>query len=375
MSRSIDFLFQSLGDSTFKGRYLGKSSRSRLKKDKKIGLNSYTWDSYNMDNRQVFMAATDAEDVIVSEFLLEKAYAGIDTQFKSLHLLCSMEDWKNFVADNTASRTRIFQSGEEHGAIFFNEAIIKFNISSTYISVKLIGENNFIKNFEQTLKDTFDIAEAFIEWMYSSDGSNVTVPLTTDKTPVSEMYPFLGGEKLTDYYDRYMHSSASVLVLIGPPGTGKTTFIRGLLQHTKTSAIVTYDPELLEKDYVFARFIESSNNIMVLEDADNFLGSRNEGNTVMHKFLNVGDGLITTKNKKLIFSTNLPSVKDIDPALVRPGRCFDVLSFDYLSKEQAKKLAKVIDADLLTDSDTYSIADVFHKQTHKAKPKAKIGFI
>ena len=375
MSRSIDFMFQSLGDSTFKGRHLGRSSRSRLRKDKKIGLNSYTWDSYNMDNRQVFLAATDAEDVIVSEFLLEKAYAGIDTQFKSLHLLCSMEDWKNFVANNTASRTRIFQSGEEHGAIFFNEAIIKFNISSTYISVKLIGENNFIKNFEQTLKDTFDIAEAFIEWMYSSDGSNVTVPLTTDKTPVSEMYPFLGSEKLNDYYDRYMHSSASVLVLIGPPGTGKTTFIRGLLQHTKTSAIVTYDPELLEKDYVFARFIESSNNIMVLEDADNFLGSRNEGNTVMHKFLNVGDGLITTKNKKLIFSTNLPSVKDIDPALIRPGRCFDVLTFNYLNKQQAKNLASVIDTELPTDSDTYSIADVFHKQTHKAKPKAKIGFV
>ncbi len=207
------------------------------------------------------------------------------------------------------------------------------------------------------------------------NGSNVTVPLTTDKTPVSEMYPFLGDEKLIDYYDRYMHSSASVLVLIGPPGTGKTTFIRGLLQHTKSSAIVTYDPELLEKDYVFARFIESSNNIMVLEDADNFLGSRNEGNTVMHKFLNVGDGLITTKNKKLIFSTNLPSVKDIDPALIRPGRCFDVLTFNYLNKQQAKNLASVIDTELPTDSDTYSIADVFHKQTHKAKPKAKIGFV
>jgi len=373
--RTLEQVLARMSNDGMMRRYLSSDSKRRLRKDKRIGLNSYTWDSFNMDNRQVFLAATDAEDVIVSEFLLEKAYAGLDTQFKSLHLLCSMEDWKSFVANNTEGRTRIFQSGEEHGAIFFNEAIIKFNISSTYISVKLIGEINFIKNFEETLKDNFDIAESFIEWMYSSDGSNVTVPLTTDKTPVSEMYPFLGDEKLIDYYDRYMHSSASVLVLIGPPGTGKTTFIRGLLQHTKSSAIVTYDPELLEKDYVFARFIESSNNIMVLEDADNFLGSRNEGNTVMHKFLNVGDGLITTKNKKLIFSTNLPSVKDIDPALIRPGRCFDVLTFNYLNKQQAKNLASVIDTELPTDSDTYSIADVFHKQTHKAKPKAKIGFV
>lgn len=375
-TRSIDDLLRSIGyPIAQKSMSIGRNSKRRLRKDKIIGMNGYTWDIFNMDNRQVFLAATDAEDVIVSEFLLDKAYAGIDTQFKSLHLLCTMEEWKSFISYNTESRNRIFQSGEEHGAIFFDSAIIKYNISSTYISVKLIGEITFIKEFEQKLKDNFDIAESFIEWMYSSDGSNVTVPLTNDKTPLSEMYPFLGEENLVDYYDRYMHSSASVLVLIGPPGTGKTTFIRGLLQHTKSSAIVTYDPELLEKDYVFARFIESSNNIMVLEDADTFLGSRNEGNTVMHKFLNVGDGLITTKNKKLIFSTNLPSVKDIDPALVRPGRCFDVLTFDYLNKDQAKILANTIGSSLPTDSATYSIADVFHKQSHKAKPKPKIGFL
>ena len=202
--RSLEQVLARMGSDGMIRRYLGNDSKRRLKKDKRIGLNSYTWDTFNMDNRQVFMAATDAEDVIVSEFLLDKAYAGLDTQFKSLHLLCSMEDWKSFVVNNTEGRTRIFQSGEEHGAIFFDGAIIKFNISSTYISIKLIGEIAFIKDFEQKLKDNFDIAESSIEWMYSSDGSNVTVPLTTDKTPVSEMYPFLGDEKLTDYYDRYI---------------------------------------------------------------------------------------------------------------------------------------------------------------------------
>ena len=369
----IDKILYSLGNTGRIGRHIGRDSRRRLNKDKRIGMQGFTWDTFNMDNRQVFLAATDAEDVIVSEFLLDKAYAGLDTQFKSLHLLCTMEDWKSFVYENTKNRTRIFQSGEEHGAIFFDEAIIKFNISSTYISVKLIGENNFIKTFEKQLKDNFDIAESFIEWMYSSDGSNVTVPLTTEKAPITEMYPFLGNKSLTDYYDSYMHSSASVLVLIGPPGTGKTTFIRGLLQHTKSSAIVTYDPELLEKDYVFARFIESSNNIMVLEDADNFLSSRNDGNTVMHKFLNVGDGLITTKNKKLIFSTNLPSIKDIDSALIRPGRCFDVVTFDYLTKTQANALAKKLDLDTPSEKSQYSIADIFHNQTFKSKQN-KMGF-
>jgi len=358
------------------GKHPRNSLQSRqFKKDKIIGLRSYTWDHSKMSNEQVFMAATDAEDVIVSEFLLDKALHKKDTQFKSMHLMCSLDEWKRYIEDNTKDRIRIFQSGEENGVIFFNEAIIKYNISGTYISVKLIGESEFIDQFENKLKKNFEIAESFIEWMYSGDGSNVTVPLTTEKTPISEMYPFLGDENLSDYYDRYMHSSASVLVLIGPPGTGKTTFIRGLLQHTKSSAMVTYDPEILKKDYVFARFIEGNNNIMVIEDADNFLGNRNEGNTVMHKFLNVGDGLITTKNKKMIFSTNLPSVKDIDAALIRPGRCFDVLYFDYLDIKQAKNLANRLGVSLDSEKDQYSIADIFHKQNHKPKAKTKIGFI
>lgn len=376
MSVDINQLFARLNSKFSKGSFRTVSSKSsrKLKKDRKIGMNSYTWDSNNrLASEQVFLAATDAEDVIVSEFLLGKAKQQADIQFKSMHLLCSMDEWKTYVAKSSKNRLRVFQSGEENGSIFFEEAIIKYNISSTYISVKLIGENDFINSYEKDLIEKFDIAQSFIEWMYSSDGSSVTVPLTTDKAPVSEMYPFLAGEKLTNYYDRYMHSSASVLVLIGPPGTGKTTFIRGLLQHTKSSAIVTYDPELLEKDYVFARFIESNNNIMVLEDSDNFLGSRNEGNTVMHKFLNVGDGLITTKNKKLIFSTNLPSVKDIDPALIRPGRCFDVLTFNYLNKSQAKDLSSSLGVELTSDTDSYSIADIFHTQKNKTKNR-KLGF-
>src|SRR3712207_7327386 len=55
----------------------------------------------------------------------------------------------------------------------------------------------------------------------------------------------------------------------------------------------------------------------VLEDADNFLRPRKEGNSMMHRFLNVGDGLVTMSHKKMIFSTNLPSVKEVDPALDR----------------------------------------------------------
>lgn len=172
-----------------------------------------------------------------------------------------------------------------------------------------------------------------VKWMYGANGDSVELPISDKNLPKSEFYPSI--PDLHSYYDKFDQSDANILLLIGPPGTGKTSFIRGLLHHTQQKAILSYDAVILENDRIFAEFMSGNRRYMVLEDADSFLASRSKGNTVMHKFLNVGDGLVSTKQKKIIFSTNLPSVRDVDEALLRPGRCFDVLKFGRLSKEQA----------------------------------------
>jgi hypothetical protein len=76
----------------------------------------------------------------------------------------------------------------------------------------------------------------------------------------------------------------------------------------------------------------------------------------------------------MIFSTNLPSIRDIDSALVRPGRCFDIVTFEALSYGQATDLAKKLNVSLPEIKDTYSIAEVFNEQQHKPKER-KVGFI
>jgi SpoVK/Ycf46/Vps4 family AAA+-type ATPase len=129
---------------------------------------------------------------------------------------------------------------------------------------------------------------------------------------------------------------------------------------------------------VFASFIEGEASVMVMEDADAFLRARSDGNSMMHRFLNVGDGLVTTKGKKLIFSTNLPSIRDVDAALVRPGRCFDILHFDNLDKEQSIRLAKKVGIDVKRiTKDKYSIAELFNGevQQHLKTVSRKVGFM
>jgi hypothetical protein len=177
-----------------------------------------------------------------------------------------------------------------------------------------------------------------VKWIFRDDGSHIQLPVDTETLPRTEFYPWLGKD-LSQYYDEYMASRASVLVLIGPPGTGKTSFIKGLISHTGAGALISYNTNTLENDEIFANFMSGREKLMVLEDADSFLKSRSKtGNTIMHKFLNIADGLVSTRNKKIIFSTNLPSARDVDSALIRPGRCFDTLKFDLLNQSDCTRI-------------------------------------
>ena len=48
--------------------------------------------------------------------------------------------------------------------------------------------------------------------------------------------------------------------------------------------------------------------------------ARSNGNVDLHRFLAVADGVVRAQGRKIMFTTNLPNIGDIDEALVRPGR-------------------------------------------------------
>ena len=364
-----------------------RQARARKNRNKRL-LRKHTWDAFdnqfnlkeimnNSDNK-IFLGVSDVEDLITSEIMKRRADSNKTTVQRETTVLCNRERWAKWAEVFYRSNLYI-QNNSSSGMIIEDETdnFVKFDVNSNTTTVRAYGDPTYAEDMIQIVEATFDVVTSYVEWIYSGDGNSVNVPLNRDRLPVEEMYPFLNGESLNDYYDRYMASSANILLLIGPPGTGKTTFIRGLLAHRNCSAMVTYDAGILEKDGFFARFIEDDAEVMVLEDSDAFLKSRSDGNTMMHRFLNVGDGLVTTKGKKMIFSTNLPSIRDIDSALVRPGRCFDILTFDPLSQEDADKLAARLGVEVEHDKKDYSLAEIFNKQTHAAEASTnrKVGFI
>lgn len=356
--------------------------RSRRRGRKRM-LKSWTYASYEVSkdkmeqtSKDLFLGASDVSDYITSEIVFERNDRQLSTIHKEVTILASRTEWAGFLLGGSG---RIVQMSGDSGFLVDDDSFsyLNYSIQSSSISLKLVGDIDKVAKWYDDATEQFEEVTNTIEWMYSSDGNSIEVPIRNDRKPIDEMYPFLGERTLESYYSSFLESSASILLLIGPPGTGKTTFIRGLLQHADTSAMVTYDAGILAKDYIFAQFIEGDKNIMVIEDADNFLGARSDGNDMMHKFLNVGDGLVTTKGKKLIFSTNLPSVKDVDPALIRPGRCFDIVHFGQMNEEQATKLADKLDIQLeIKPEGLYSVADVFHKQVEAPRvPKRRLGFV
>jgi len=165
-----------------------------------------------------------------------------------------------------------------------------------------------------------------------------------DPDLLDEAYPSLG-MPVREFLARYLDASECVLILLGPPGTGKTRLVRALLAEItrrkgeNAEVMYTADQRALKTDEIFVDFITGSHDAFVIEDSDHLLKARTSGNHDMHRFLATADGVARSQGRKVIFTTNLPNVHDIDEALTRPGRCFAVKHLRGLTLEEALRLA------------------------------------
>lgn len=231
--------------------------------------------------------------------------------------------------------------------------------------------NDFIETFGKNIEP-----EPMASWVTGVDnyGDLVTKELSIKSIHEyhSEFYPSMNGESIESFAKRYVESESSILLLIGEPGTAKTNFIRQLLSATKESVLLTYSEDIKQEDKLFSHFYDSPEKFLVIEDADTYIASRNSGNTNMKQLLNITDGLTANPEKKVIFSTNLPSISHVDKALTRAGRCFKVLDFSKLSGDYLDKACKVIDIDNYDPKGKYTIAELFELKNNKVDPiKAK----
>jgi len=160
--------------------------------------------------------------------------------------------------------------------------------------------------------------------------------------------------KLTNIIDKIKNKKKGIALLYGEPGTGKTTFIKLLINEVIKG---TEEEKESEKSFIFIppqyvgkltspELIEvilrwGRNSVLIIEDAERALQSREiENNEIISTLLNLTDGIMSDILGMQAIATFNCNVDKIDNALLRPGRLIELAEFKKFTAEEAAILSK-----------------------------------
>lgn len=196
------------------------------------------------------------------------------------------------------------------------------------------------------------------------------------------------GEDFPAWHGRFVKSlierRRGLSILDGPPGTGKTSYLRQLmilLKDTHRFYFIASANLRLLRDAEFVdfwaserRLHEDCSMVVILEDSENALMPRSSDNRQeVSLLLSITDGILGEFLKLQVICTINCDVRELDAALLRPGRLLAHRHFGRMSRERAGKLARELGT-LLPEAGDYSLAEVFSGQIEKHREKQQIGF-
>lgn len=174
-----------------------------------------------------------------------------------------------------------------------------------------------------------------------------------------------------------------LILLHGMPGSGKTSYIKHLITGNSKRKIV-YIPTHLTSAIASPNFIsfvksELSNAVLVVEDAESVLLSRESGEShkeAVANILNMTDGILADALNILIICTFNTDMQNLDKALLRKGRLLLEYKFEKLSVEKTDALCDKLYGRKVGES--LPLSEIYGLDYELIKPvepkKVKFGF-
>ena len=163
----------------------------------------------------------------------------------------------------------------------------------------------------------------------------------------------------------------------GEPGTGKTTYLRYVLQESieedyNLIVVPNWATELIGKPEFHQYCMDQpEGTVFIIEESEEIIRSRENGNTspAISSLLNFCDGLIGHINNVKFICTFNTSEENIDEALRRKGRLQLIYEFRKLSLEKTRKF-------IPEATEPMPLSEIFGETIRpQAEKKKKIGFL
>ncbi len=193
------------------------------------------------------------------------------------------------------------------------------------------------------------------------------------------------GKWSADFVAKLRKISHGLSIFEGPPGTGKTSYLRHLMGVLKATHRFYFIPPatlgvLSNPDFIGfwaeqRRRHDDMKFVVILEDSDAALMTRGTDNRdQVSAILNLSDGMLADFLRLQIICTINCCARDIDQALLRPGRLLSHRVFDRLPHEDAERLATHLGKTLPGIGD-YTLAEIFANEPIAPRPHRSIGFL
>lgn len=240
------------------------------------------------------------------------------------------------------------------------------NSIDMYCGIYAVDERTCAQIWEIYLKHSNDVSgiDMFMHSYFMNAGQ---LDQQSSQMDVGELdyisdkyYPYIDTQIM---FDQFFTGSENILLLVGEPGLGKSKMSTLALKHSfENPDKLPYDKleinPALENQFISVVYVKSTDvlvndrfwremskiqaDICIIDDLDYMLTKRDSEvqsvddarkNDFLNQFLSFTDGVEKTKTK-FIITTN-QKYNDIDTALLRKGRLFDILELRALDAQEA----------------------------------------